>query len=912
MASSADRRRPVMTYGGRKRSALVEYEDWNFDDEELVVSTIKEPHTSTPNDHTPVEGASKKSTPATSGNTTPKRTSLKAKSAADKKVDVFDLPSDDEEARYMRLELPNGLKRKAPATPVKSSIPSKRCKSPAPRTEVVPPKESTPSPRKSTRSQATKPVTPTETPPKKLNAGYKERVVTKKSSSLKVTKPSETAMGAAVDSAKHAPALRSAMKPPALLKLLQSMPVMPALVTTSASPKKAVALPTRQRVTINPEPTAVHSQPTPSTPERPRLQKSYSDVSPARERVVSVPKLTSKEAAAWNLFGSPEEEKKSPVKGTESPRSGRKMIGVLGRNPNPASRVALFRTVSNIRGGVSEDQGGEDLSEVVHQQEQPSHSLGGEVVTAESQDRLPDRRVTYARQRSYRAEEPTLGVDSLEALLATPLFAPPKRPAEEELQSEDGECEGQVKSVHELREAGENKRFADEVEYMLEGTVAGNPAKGRRASLIEVGGKLCESSFLLRFKRGGFVGRLLKGVGTEEDVVVGFVLGLTAALTFQDESAAQTVLESCASCIPFLLSLLNEGRDLAVIAKDRKLGLSKIMQESIQELRGKVKESDLCRAMTAQTLVSPRLMGLVALNSLSVLRARVNPTPRELIIQANGVAKLMGILGDNNLDLHSEPVLDVVEMSLKIFELCVDGVVVPVGVKHVERLGILLNRIIAVEEKLEDPLLRKQAELITLSLLRTLISISNGSAICDAMVTTGIVSNLLRFVCVPGVLSNDIKCEDRTAGDAKHDKLLFGLGLMNRLAEESAVLKDKIGQADGFTFAGRSGLEALADQFKDMHAVFDGKGSLGEFDVEYVHAYGYLATLLAHLVQESQETLHAGNLAILRHLLPGNDLSAITSALTMFTGVLTNEEQRNQSLLANVEHICAVLKALDK
>ncbi|ODQ54843.1 hypothetical protein SAICODRAFT_29456 [Saitoella complicata NRRL Y-17804] len=251
-------------------------------------------------------------------------------------------------------------------------------------------------------------------------------------------------------------------------------------------------------------------------------------------------------------------------------------------------------------------------------------------------------------------------------------------------------------------------------------------------------------------------------------------------------------------------------------------------------------------------------------------------------------------------------------MSLKIFELCVDGIVVPVGVKHVESLGRLLNRIIAVEEKLEDPLLRKQAELITLSLLRTLISISNGPAVCDAMVMTCIVSNLLRFVCVPGILSDGIKYEDGTTEDAKYDKLLFGLGLMNRLAEESAVLKDKIGQADGFTFAGRSGLEGLADQFKDMHAVFDGKGNLGEFEVEHVHAYGYLATLLAHLVQKSQETLHAGNLAILRHLLPGNDLRAITSALTMFTGVLTNEEQRNQSLLANIGHICAVLKALDK
>jgi len=132
-------------------------------------------------------------------------------------------------------------------------------------------------------------------------------------------------------------------------------------------------------------------------------------------------------------------------------------------------------------------------------------------------------KITYTSHRSYRLEEP-----AEDALLAD---APPLPSVLRQIvasqsqdldESDDDEDLGatgpSLKSIHELREAGENKRFNDEVDGYFEDMEEGHSLGQKRTGYMELASKMQSKEFVNKFRTNNYDNRLLETIGSEDVV----------------------------------------------------------------------------------------------------------------------------------------------------------------------------------------------------------------------------------------------------------------------------------------------------------------------------------------------------------------------------------------------------------
>ncbi|KAI8820777.1 wings apart-like protein regulation of heterochromatin-domain-containing protein [Fimicolochytrium jonesii] len=121
--------------------------------------------------------------------------------------------------------------------------------------------------------------------------------------------------------------------------------------------------------------------------------------------------------------------------------------------------------------------------------------------------------MTYARTRSY--------IESEEDLFAPKFVSDAQRRKDEGLESSDDEEDRrEVKGIHELREAGEAKRFADEMEYIMGGFGPEEPAGVKRSSCLRLCTKVLSEKFVQNVKAHGFFARFMDFVRAIEDPIL--------------------------------------------------------------------------------------------------------------------------------------------------------------------------------------------------------------------------------------------------------------------------------------------------------------------------------------------------------------------------------------------------------
>jgi hypothetical protein len=174
----------------------------------------------------------------------------------------------------------------------------------------------------------------------------------------------------------------------------------------------------------------------------------------------------------------------------------KRLIDVLGTGQAGPRKKSCSPSASDVSDRMSSQESSQDAdiygsgsqSELQSQEFPESQEASSQEVTIMSVQRQQlgnaraGPRVTYARERSYRTEEPA---GSLEDMLNIPLpsikpMQPPRRRLEQlALPDHDGESmetkksKSMIKSIHELRAAGEHSRFIDDVEDLfldIEGT----------------------------------------------------------------------------------------------------------------------------------------------------------------------------------------------------------------------------------------------------------------------------------------------------------------------------------------------------------------------------------------------------------------------------------------------------------
>ena len=224
---------------------------------------------------------------------------------------------------------------------------------------------------------------------------------------------------------------------------------------------------------------------------------------------------------------------------------------------------------------------------------------------------------TYGAQRSILREagsDDPHGDLSLLQPLSTPLppvssgleFALPEGKSDDE----DTTHQGAVRSIHELRQAGVNDRFADEIDDLLErvGSPGETSLSLRRNALLEMAVKLHKKQFLRQFRDYRANSRLFGELGKEDDIISGFAL-VSALLTLLTGNAAPRASKYLQSGITRLLQkLLHQQDDITFIAGQRSTNLSRNSRATIASLKSATLKNGQWERRAAA--LSPRSLSL--------------------------------------------------------------------------------------------------------------------------------------------------------------------------------------------------------------------------------------------------------------------------------------------------------------
>ncbi|KAK0466782.1 uncharacterized protein EV420DRAFT_1505323 [Desarmillaria tabescens] len=202
-----------------------------------------------------------------------------------------------------------------------------------------------------------------------------------------------------------------------------------------------------------------------------------------------------------------------------------------------------------------------------------------------------------------------------------------------------------LKSITELRTKGENRRFLDEVGYLIEGMDKDGGVGLRRSSALEIATKLCDSDFTRKAKAADFIGQtwdtfVENGAGDGKDKILDLILAFFSALVARDEVSLIDVAERSSSpstsssptshfaaTLFTMLARLTPETDLLSIMTGsspdiqlRKLGIKKNEQILLRSIHSTISSSSLFEDGVAVS------MALLITHTLAVLPPSFLPT----------------------------------------------------------------------------------------------------------------------------------------------------------------------------------------------------------------------------------------------------------------------------------------------
>ncbi|SPQ21696.1 160c517e-3ad6-4f20-8b52-67b0ca4d062f [Thermothielavioides terrestris] len=209
---------------------------------------------------------------------------------------------------------------------------------------------------------------------------------------------------------------------------------------------------------------------------------------------------------------------------------------------------------------------------------------------------------------------------------------------------------GAVRSIHELRQAGANSRFADEMDDILDrvGTPSAKPASLRRGALLELAQKMKHKDFRQQFRNHGEEGSLFKSLGDEKDLVSGYALLAIVTTLLASTTSAHLLQQLRSQGLASLLSwLLDNTADIVQLAKDRKQNVSRNGQLALATIKSSLLELPVWEPCSPTTL-SPRTLALKCLDLL--MRQPTHTTAEDALLSKTVTHRLFAILASGVSD----------------------------------------------------------------------------------------------------------------------------------------------------------------------------------------------------------------------------------------------------------------------
>lgn len=270
-----------------------------------------------------------------------------------------------------------------------------------------------------------------------------------------------------------------------------------------------------------------------------------------------------------------------------------------------------------------------DFNEVLETQVLNQFTSNPAPIAADSQGSQVGPKITYTRVRSMLDEQDIM--HDLQMELPTQSASRAGRPRRVVVpglkplpsfhadEDDDENTTSAIRSVHELRLAGANNRFLDEVQDFLERI--GSPGKTssatsmRRSGLLDLASKMKDKTFSKQFRDNGVEQKLFLHLGQETDIVSGFIMVSLLISVLLEGNMPHIVSQLRRQGITrLIIRLLECHSNIVAISKERKSNMSRIAQSLLAEhqdylLRLSTWEEDELQPKT----LSPRTLALKCL-----------------------------------------------------------------------------------------------------------------------------------------------------------------------------------------------------------------------------------------------------------------------------------------------------------
>ncbi|KAB8214372.1 wings apart-like protein regulation of heterochromatin-domain-containing protein [Aspergillus novoparasiticus] len=483
-------------------------------------------------------------------------------------------------------------------------------------------------------------------------------------------------------------------------------------------------------------------------------------------------------------------------------------------------------------------------------------------------------RVTYAHQRSFLNDAYVLGHTEEPGLLVSSTCRNLRQPqpssgllSQTYLHVEDEESldNRPVRSIHELRQAGDNARFWETVDLIFEDIEdPHNSASDVCNGFVQLCTKLMEPRFLDRFSEAGFDERLVKCMTGGGFDIVSITLALCAYRLICLSSSFSSILPTpmWSKLLDKSPTLLDVQDDISVTAKQRSIGLSKAVQASLKSLLPRL--SLAIYGEQPISTISPRLLILVNLQkSLTVYQEKGT----SVNIPASLLTLIIELLSPAACENAKFPLPFERYQTLVLALSILENYTILSGPLDPDCCNSL--RSLTQCYKFLYPNQSDQSRQILILYIRVLLNLTNkDSSLCEECCRTEIVGGLVKVI-----ISEFCAVPEENTGkeNSSLDAVILALGALINLTEKSessrAIFLESTSNSESF-------LDLLLQQFSTSISSVPQAHSVPE--VQHNVAIGYLSILLVTLC------LNHMALAQVKVSLDGKGLAAALSTAQEF------------------------------
>lgn len=395
-------------------------------------------------------------------------------------------------------------------------------------------------------------------------------------------------------------------------------------------------------------------------------------------------------------------------------------------------------------------------------------------------------RITYGRQRSFLSESFVSNkIEDQDTNPHSKRQVASKATAVFDMPDDDmNDSAGPVRSIHELRQAGDNARFRSAVDCIFEDIADADHSISTRCNgFVQLSSKLLDRQFARRFSEHGFVERLVECVSSDLDLISAFFAFCSHELIHLAGTLPKTHLAALWSkLLDISPRLLDVEDDILLLSKSREYSLSKTLQMSIQ--RNISVLSTVIKDDQAPSILTPRFLALRCIRTVlwscqqNNISIKIMPTAILdrlvtflVLVQHHGPAN-MSLSPDDSQTILS--VLSILETyTILLGTLPVDH---QNTLKSLSQLHHFLN---LKESQFDDP-----SRQIRVLYIRVILNLTNNDpSFCNQLITSKLVGELTRIIisefCVPE------RC--LTEEKSTINIVILALGTLINLSEKSEM-----------------------------------------------------------------------------------------------------------------------------